>query len=479
MNDNEWEQMKQVLETDRGVSRPVAEERGYAPYDKGDTARVYALAPRLLKIPEKQRRAVHDRAIRAEGGIIMPKHPVPGAPPVLPQLRPDHAVLTNPLERAQHDHAVRYAGDPDALTAHVDGTMHRGDAPSGMHAHHDHRFYGPGALRRHLIGKRHEVSADTVIVGPHLHDPDGYAKYIFCPKRWVDVNYTCKEDPCSQGGGPSKHMHTKRRKEKQSPEKRLDLHPRSLGMLPDAEVVFFSIEGSIKADAILSAGGCSFAVPSVGMWSAPELEDFARGYLSGKRVVVVPDADWAVNPMVSVQAFSCAMALNRWGAIAAVGASPREKGIDDYLAAGGTLGEMKIEVRRERDEFRRWADMAKRSQLYDADVRNRRAIVNIARFFAMTCTEQGEVSQPGRTVCHAIPELGSAPRLRRMLWRAKLLQEADIELPFTIEEFAEDNDQWTGWVTGGLAWWEKAPVFEIREQYRPESSPLILGEWLS
>jgi len=143
-----------------------------------------------------------------------------------------------------------------------------------------------------------------------------------------------------------------------------------------ADRVFFVIEGSLKTDAILSAGQAAFGVPSVTLWDAPELLDFVAAMgLRDKQVVIVPDADWVKNPMVIAQAMLCrerlrdhihdvVVAAPPWAdAVANDGGERREckcagasvdsygycsncggflKGVDDFLVAGGVLDQLSV-----------------------------------------------------------------------------------------------------------------------------------------
>ena len=126
---------------------------------------------------------------------------------------------------------------------------------------------------------------------------------------------------------------------------RIDLHPWALAALPDADVVFFVIEGTPKTDAVISAGGVAFGVPSVTTWDAAELARFAAEYLQGKTVRVGPDADWFTNWQVERHALKVRTILRRLDIDAYVCAPPHDaipflKGVDDFLAANHTLDEM-------------------------------------------------------------------------------------------------------------------------------------------
>ena len=117
----------------------------------------------------------------------------------------------------------------------------------------------------------------------------------------------------------------------------------------EAEIVFFVIEGSLKTDAILSMGAAAFGVPSVTLWDAPELDEFIDAMrLRDKPLVIVPDADWVSNPLVVTQAMLCRTYLRDRGVYAVIAAPPLangavvQKGVDDFLAAGGELDDLSI-----------------------------------------------------------------------------------------------------------------------------------------
>jgi hypothetical protein len=120
----------------------------------------------------------------------------------------------------------------------------------------------------------------------------------------------------------------------------------ALPLLRTADVVYCVIEGCIKADAVLSAGGAVFSVPSVSLWNADELPDFAEVYLADKEVVIICDADWHENALVVNQARLCQDQLRRLGVtdvhVAALSIESECKGVDDYLGAGGGLDDLVV-----------------------------------------------------------------------------------------------------------------------------------------
>ncbi len=127
------------------------------------------------------------------------------------------------------------------------------------------------------------------------------------------------------------------------------MHPLAVGLLVRSLVVFFVIEGCIKADAVLPMGGAVFSVPSVGQWDCAELGRFANEYLFGKTVVIVPDADWTSNAAVINQARLCENRLRQFAVRDTHVAAPpptlgraKTKGVDDFIGAGGQLDDLLV-----------------------------------------------------------------------------------------------------------------------------------------
>jgi hypothetical protein len=182
---------------ERGVSREVAAERGYTPYygkhhPEHDPV---ALARELSQydLTGKQRRFFTSKTSGARDadfpdgdfdpkedreehaglgqGLLMHKHPFPGEPKILPQLRPEHAVELD--ARGQwHRHDLAYRHTSEHLQRHLkeehagwpvdDNEWHRHPAGAKYlnaprtreRREHDHatdpRFQGPNG-RRNLI----------------------------------------------------------------------------------------------------------------------------------------------------------------------------------------------------------------------------------------------------------------------------------------------------------------------------------------
>ena len=128
---------------------------------------------------------------------------------------------------------------------------------------------------------------------------------------------------------------------------RIDVHPLALSSLHKAPVVYFVIEGCLKADAVLANGGAVFSVPSVSLWDCHELWRFAADYLFDKTVVIVPDGDWntksqwsSTRPCSAEPVESCQRPTG-----ACSGAAPRvqghdTKGVDDFIGHEGQLEDL-------------------------------------------------------------------------------------------------------------------------------------------
>lgn len=389
---------------EHGISSEVYEARGYVRYARGDVKLIEkyfgGFAPNQLRWAKGVAKRTSD-----EGGLIMPAYALPLSElrlrPIPPQLRPD-----NPLRKRRdpaHWHPAQLpprgtevlfegkrvpedrwstawvmrlhiASDPDhgkELAAELgyrtkdqisqlvsdprcqgdlDRVLAEGNNPE-PHQHqewakyllprvperplrHDHRHYADGAARRRHIDKYHSGREEDVI-GWHVHDGMRFQEVM------VEVTY--EADP------------------RASPGRRLDMLPLAWERLPAAEVVYFILEGKIKADSCLSAildsnrSATALNVPSVGQWEAFELETFAE-LLRGKRVVVVVDSDADGNDNVMTQGLLLRARLERHDCLRVCLAAPPaddrvgideedrfdKVGLDDHLGAlGRTLDELR------------------------------------------------------------------------------------------------------------------------------------------
>ncbi len=215
------------------------------------------------------------------GGWVMPKHAPPGYDPIVPQLRPDEAVITNPLD-TWHWHGtelIEWPVFPEEAGALAGEALWRYRILSDADAHvskgigkDDSDPYDPRTGK----GDHQGINVE----GVHRHAPRA-AKYLL------------------QGG--------------KGAGSRIDVHPWALERIPDADIVWFILEGCPKNDAVVSAGAAVFSVPSVTCWKAQELRRFANRYLRGKTVLVVPDSDWVENPQVQRAALKARTVLRGCG----------------------------------------------------------------------------------------------------------------------------------------------------------------------
>jgi hypothetical protein len=223
---------------------------------------------------------------------------------------------------------------------------------------HDHALAFKPPQKHIKLGKYSDELYSNEAWALHIskHHPEIEAAIADVFQKWFD-------DPeakliLSDVAGLHTHVSRVKDREKNHAE-RLDIHPWATERLEAARLVYFGIEGCLKADSILTAilkedrPESVFSVPSVSLWGAPELPKFVEKRLNGKPVVIVPDADWIYNPLVMEQARLCRTYLRRYGLDAYVAAPPYDrldegiKGVGDYLGKGdGTLDELMVQERR-------------------------------------------------------------------------------------------------------------------------------------
>jgi hypothetical protein len=333
------------------ISEKVWKGRPYVPYTTDDVEPVREafkdFAPNQLKW------ATETIAPKCDG-VIMIQHKVPGLDllDIPPQLRPHKPIFkgnkchyhpsddppegyvpTKPNTDKPLDE--RYCSKAWAKPLHILRDKDEDD-------HHGARlakklgYKKPDDLRRLVTDPACEEDLESVLREannemPHCHED--WAKYILTitpRKKWVhdhatDPRYKKPEklkthlEKWHPGDFPvGEHAHGNKEIDDNDPCKkpgaRIDIHPLAWERFAKAEVIYFCIEGKIKADAILSeilrleevgqlqtpASVCS--VPSVGQWEAYELTMFAMRDLARKIVVIVCDADGCDNPEVMTQA---------------------------------------------------------------------------------------------------------------------------------------------------------------------------------
>jgi hypothetical protein len=122
--------------------------------------------------------------------------------------------------------------------------------------------------------------------------------------------------------------------------------------------VWLSVEGFIKADAMTAAGAALVAAVD-GVWGWRSQGDVVVGLSTlvwpGRWFHVVADSDWSINPMVAVAVGKLAVWLRSQGAQVRVLHPPAfgaKVGVDDFLAAGGSLDGL-VEERRPSPALRR------------------------------------------------------------------------------------------------------------------------------
>lgn len=124
----------------------------------------------------------------------------------------------------------------------------------------------------------------------------------------------------------------------------LDVHPRNLSRIQDADEDLWITEGEKKGDSLTSRGLCAIALFGVDCWGkgGELLPCWEHVALSGRAVYVAYDSDVMVKPEVLNALERLTGALEARGATVKVVYLPDaedggKQGVDDYLAAGGTV----------------------------------------------------------------------------------------------------------------------------------------------
>ncbi|HEY3212378.1 MAG TPA: hypothetical protein VGL16_04125 [Actinomycetota bacterium] len=205
--------------------------------------------------------------------------------------------------------------------------------------------------------------------------------------------------------------------------RRLSIHPMSRERLQEVHRVFFALEGCLKEAALVSAGETTFSCPSVSLWNASELENFARHHLGGKRVFVVCDSDWdrADDDSVVLQALLARDRLRSFGIDAHAAAPPpggkacehkdKKHGVDDHLGpcpGEGTVDDLLVIVREAAQGLTEWlANHPPRGDTRNrADGRKRDGF--ILRWLSTHAGSDGVTTVSDATIAKALqPQLGS------------------------------------------------------------------------
>ncbi|MDP9430622.1 MAG: phage/plasmid primase, P4 family [Actinomycetota bacterium] len=134
---------------------------------------------------------------------------------------------------------------------------------------------------------------------------------------------------------------------------RLDVHPRNVRYMPDPTVELWVTEGIKKADALTSRGLCALAITGVFNWRSQHgtLGEWEDVQLRGRRVVVCFDADTRLNRNVARAMARFGRWLRSRGATVEYLVVPSHvgdslvKGVDDFLAAGGSVDQLRAAMK--------------------------------------------------------------------------------------------------------------------------------------
>jgi hypothetical protein len=383
---------------DHGISPEVREARPYERWRADDPDSLAIFAQRFAELlDERSLKNVVRKAAMSDGVIInrhpIPEHPQLADPRIAPEIRPDEPVYGRRKETHWHGYEVPPASkhkyrkiDPyiqsgphkGGLIPHILRSKNEGIAkllakPKSKYMG-DHFGVNTERVHYHIKPGKYQFPMNPTKRGdPYSHDHDADKKFQE-PKRPPKLGkYSNYVSPTAKRERHVKRAHkgvdvkgehehpTWVEDRERGMAMRIDVHPAAMDKIRKEDVVFFGIEGCLKSDAILSAGGAVFSVPSVTLWQTPALSDFARRYLKGKTVIVVPDADGVTKPQVIVQALLCKSYLDRQGVSAAYVAAPplspegevrrtpdgsELKGVDDWLGfGGGTLDGLAVQTR--------------------------------------------------------------------------------------------------------------------------------------
>jgi hypothetical protein len=336
-------------------------------------------------------------------------------------------------------------------------------------------------LRRTPSGRFKARVADGIYAEQNEEGGNFYDKPVVALQRdWGDgqLNIDTEE-----------HLHREPAKDtSEALARRLSIHPMSRERLASAERVFFLLEGCLKEASVVSAGEVTFSCPSVTLWNAPELPDFATKHLAGKRVYVVSDSDWdrPHDDGVIRQLLSATDRLRSLGVEAHATAPPppsfagctdvkhlkdNKHGIDDHLSrcTNGGMDDLVVVRRAIPYGISEWmADHPKPGERPRIDGRRRDEIV--LRWLVMHASEHGVSTVPLKTVARYLqPLLGSTSEegARKAVERAILSLGArgalEITEPLAVRRssrrYRKDYEDWGGEVV--ITHWLRAETIRI------------------
>jgi hypothetical protein len=487
------ERFKPVF-VDRAIDLDLAAVRDRPYVDLED---VFQADPNYRDLEPGQLRFL-DLLMEQSDGIVMVRHAPPlkgiDLPPIFAELRPLDAVLTS---TRRHNFIDK----------------------NGMFwAHHTKPYERLTRGWQKHVARDEALDDHRRVNNPDEHQHENRAKYLFPPGVHREVPWKNHEhaamtpDKLEAHLGRYEHpdgsdtIHFKRTKDPAvNRAKRIDVHPWAVEKLVDAEVVYFALEGCLKADAILTeilrtgerASVCS--VPSVTLWDCREFTYFVQQYVKGRICIIIPDADWQderKGGAILSQALYCRSAIEELvGRNQAFIAAPPEclghvktKGIDDYLRAGGKLHDLKIIDRRPPEDMLVY--------VFAGPTKNpngRRRDRAMLRFLSLHADNNGEYSAPLLTIARRVTRKG----MDRGAVRQALMNLEEAEAITSDKPLTTTSRQWIRWPEHnpyGAEWgmrgwfvnrdqndsWRDTPTFTVDPRYRSEPGPeRTVGEVVS
>ena len=282
-----------------GFHPRVWKARGVWRYDTSDRERVKDAFRKHLP---KTRLGTISKAVGQAPGLVMLKHPLPGRPPIPPQLRPDDPVIMD-----------------NRPTWHYHGP----DPEPG-----EWLVFPPEAGPR-LAGRR----LFPVAAGERTGRLFGYVISAERAEDHIARSKNVAYDPAEGTGDHNgvnpdfvhKHAPHAAKYLLFGDNKRIDCHPWVPPMIKKAPRVLFVMEGTLKNDACVSIGEAVLSVPSVTLWEPREVAYAVRWIREvdpDKTFIIIPDADWFSNPLVERQALLLRSCIRRAGAARAFIAAP-------------------------------------------------------------------------------------------------------------------------------------------------------------
>jgi hypothetical protein len=370
-----WMRSGVDLYRDHAIDPVIGDSR---PYERYDLDNLGPVEDEYADLPEAQRRLQLTRAGTkwrckagdgyewGYGGHLIIRHVPPGLDMELPripaEMRPDGDIPVGKLQWFYRP--LELSDDPKDVPCYPSGKAQGKRIPSSRWFPRSEAAaeWMTEKEREKALKRWDEWTGRMLILEPHgdLYKAQRMTHYVFpsTPKIWVEVGehdhedeefasnprgvrkhqdewHTCRDVRAHREGRPHKctprdisgrHAHWDRVKDKtKNYAKRIDMHPLAALLARDAEIVFFCIEGCIKADAILTeilrtgVKATVISVPSVTLWGPgeswhdefPELRLVTERYLRGRHVVIVCDKDWNENHVVHDQALFCRTTLRR------------------------------------------------------------------------------------------------------------------------------------------------------------------------